>query len=216
MSACATGEEAYSVAMILCEHAATLDDPPKIQVFATDLDDNAIQAAREGVYTSTISADVSEERLRRFFTREHGGYRVKRDLREIVLFALHDLLKDSPFSRLDLITCRNLLIYLNHDAQTRALEIFHFALSSRGVLFLGSSESVDDDSTLFIVTDKKHRLFVRRAVPRTRTPTFSGPSLLARTIFQGNAGSPAVAANKIVAGNVIGASALSGRRHHVR
>ncbi len=173
VAACATGEEAYSVAMLLREHADTLDDPPHLQIFATDLDESAIQNARDGLYTETITADVSEERLRRFFTHEHGGYRVKRDLREIVLFALHDLLKDSPFSRLDLVSCRNLLIYLNRDAQTHALEIFHFALGTRGALFLGSSESVDDASPLFGVADKKHRLYIRRAVARGRVPVFT-------------------------------------------
>lgn len=133
-------------------------------MFATDLDENAIGQARDGTYPETIAADVSKERLRRFFTRVHGGYRVKREVREIVLFALHDLLKDSPFSRLGLITCRNLLIYLNRDAQERALDIFHFAMQPEGVLFLGSSESVDDASPLFVVTDKKHRLYARRTV----------------------------------------------------
>ena len=170
VAACATGEEAYSVAILLKEYAATLDHPPTLQVFATDLDENAIQAAREGRYTETIAADVSETRLRRFFTREHGGYRIKRDVRDVVLFALHDLLKDSPFSRLDLITCRNLLIYLNHDAQTRALEIFHFALRGEGVLFLGSSESVDEDSPLFAVLDKKRRIYLRRSGVRSALP----------------------------------------------
>lgn len=135
--------------MLLCEHADKLDRPPAIQVFATDLDENAIQHARDASYTETIAADVSEERLRRFFTREHGGYRIKREIRELVLFALHDLLKDSPFSRLDMVTCRNLLIYLNQEAQDRALEIFHFSLASQGTLFLGSSESTEEGNNLF-------------------------------------------------------------------
>ena len=176
-AACATGEEAYSVAMLLTEYAARLDHPPTIQVFATDLDENAIAQARDAEYPETISADVSEERLRRFFTRGHGKYRVKREVRETVLFALHDLLKDSPFSRLDLVTCRNLLIYLNRDAQERALDIFHFSLNPEGLLFLGTSESVDDPSALFAVTDKKHRLYARRTVARPRVPpVFTGPT----------------------------------------
>ena len=139
VAACATGEEAYSMAMLLCEHAMTLEAPPKLQVFATDLHEHAIHAARGGFYPGTISADVTEERLRRFFSTEHGGYRINREVREMVLFALHDVLKDPPFSRLDLISCRNLLIYLNRDAQARALGIFHFALLPEGTLFLGSS-----------------------------------------------------------------------------
>jgi two-component system CheB/CheR fusion protein len=206
VAACATGEEAYSVAMLLCEHAGTLDHPPAIQVFATDLDENAIHTARDGVYPETIAADVSEERLRRFFSKEHGGYRIKRELREMVLFALHDLLKDSPFSRLDLVTCRNLLIYLNHDAQTRALEVFHFALGGRGLLFLGSSESVDEDSPLFAVTDKKHRLYVRRAATPSRIPSFAGSGTFARTLLQRASESPASLLVKAIPGGTAAAS----------
>ena len=183
-AACATGEEAYSIAMLLHEHAGKLDRPPSIQVFATDLDENAIQMAREGVYSQTISADVSEERLRRFFAVGQGNYRVKREVRESVLFALHDLLKDSPFSRLDLVSCRNLMIYLNRDAQERALEIFHFALHPAGVLFLGSSESVDEDNALFAVTDKKHCLYTRRLQSRPKLPVlFSGPSAQTQALW---------------------------------
>ncbi len=113
VAGCATGEEAYSIAMLLAEYARTLDTAPVLQIFATDLDDAAIRAARDGFYPAAIESDVSAERLRRFFVRERGGYRVRRELRESVLFAVHDLLRDSPFSRLDLISCRNLLIYLN-------------------------------------------------------------------------------------------------------
>ena len=183
-AACATGEEAYSIAMLLHEYAGKLDHPPSIQVFATDLDEHAIQMAREGVYPGTISADVSEERLRRFFAIGQGSYRVKREVRESVLFALHDLLKDSPFSRLDLVSCRNLMIYLNGDAQERALEIFHFSLHPAGVLFLGSSESVDDDNPLFTVTDKKHCLYARRLQSRPKLPVlFSGPSAQTQALW---------------------------------
>ncbi|MDN3922333.1 PAS domain S-box protein [Roseateles violae] len=180
--ACATGEEAYSVAMLLHEYARSLDAPPVVQVFATDLDEDAIQLAREGVYPTTIEADVSEEQLRRFFVKEHRGYRVRREIRETVLFAMHDLLKDSPFSRLDLLTCRNLLIYLNREAQGRALDLFHFALRPEGLLFLGSSESVEEGSTLFSVLDKKHRLFQQRPALRYGLPVTSGPSTLALTL----------------------------------
>jgi two-component system CheB/CheR fusion protein len=171
-AACATGEEAYTVAMLLSEYADTLDAPPAIQVFATDLDDTAIQAARQGIYPAAIVADVNEERLRRFFHKESQGYRVRRELRELVLFAVHDLLGDTPFSRLDLVTCRNLLIYLGREAQTRVLETLHFAMAPRAKLMLGSSESVDEDSGLFKVLDKKNRIFeqvpsVRRLIPQT-------------------------------------------------
>jgi two-component system CheB/CheR fusion protein len=164
--ACATGEEAYSVAMLLSEHARTLEVPPLIQVFATDLDQEAVQAAREGVYPTAIEADVSEERLRRFFLKEHRGYRVRRELREMVLFAAHDVLHDSPFSRQDLVTCRNLLIYLTREAQQRVFETMHFALVPGGRLFIGSSEAMDEASPLFTILDKKHRIYAQRPTAR--------------------------------------------------
>ena len=164
--ACATGEEAYSVAILLSEYARTLESPPSIQVFATDLDEQAVQAAREGVYPGEIAADVSEERLRRYFLKEHRGWRVRRELRELVLFAVHDVLRDSPFSRLDLVCCRNLLIYLTRDSQQRVLHTLHFGLVPHGKLLLGSSESVDENSPLFSVLDKKHRIYLQRPAPR--------------------------------------------------
>ena len=180
--ACATGEEAYSLAMMLADKARDMDTPPMIQVFATDLDEEAIRSAREGHYPTTIEADVSQERLRRYFTKEHRGYKVRREIRETVLFAQHDVLKDSPFSRLDLISCRNLLIYLNRDAQRRVFDIFHFALLPHGHLFLGSSESADDVSALFAVVDKKHRIFAQRPTPRSGLVLPVGPSSLALSL----------------------------------
>ncbi len=166
VAGCATGEEAYSIAMLLLEQADRLENPPTIQVFATDLDDNAIQVARAGVYPTTIEADVSPERLRRFFHKEESGYRVKKELRERVLFSVHNLLKDSPFSRLDLVTCRNLLIYLKREAQEGVFDLFHFALRPGGLLFLGSAESVSDGHAFFAPLDRQHRLFVRRTSAR--------------------------------------------------
>jgi two-component system CheB/CheR fusion protein len=180
--ACATGEEAYSLAVILLEHAQRLDNPPSIQVFACDLNDEAIRVARTGYYSATIEADVSEQRLKRFFVKEHKGYRVRREVREMVLFATHDLLKDAPFSRMDLISCRNLLIYLGREAQQRVLDTFHFAMKPGGVLFLGSSETVDENSPMFGVLDKKHRIFYHRPSSRSSIPVPSGPSTLVRAI----------------------------------
>jgi two-component system CheB/CheR fusion protein len=180
--ACATGEEAYSIAMLLAEHARTLVSPPAVQVFATDLDEDAIRVARDGLYPDTIAADVSEERLRRFFVREHHGWRVRRELREQVLFAEHDLLKDPPFSRLDLVSCRNLLIYLNRDGQRRVLEVAHFALRPQGRLFLGASETVEDNHALFYPVDKKHRVFAARQLPRSQLPMPPAPGTLARAL----------------------------------
>ncbi len=180
--ACATGEEAYSIAILLLEHARKLDNPPLLQVFACDLDREAIQIARAGQYPGTITADVSEDRLNHFFVKDRRGYRVKRELREMVLFAEHDLLKDAPFSRMDTISCRNLLIYLNREAQRRAFDIFHFALKPEGLLFLGLSEAVDDDSPLFRVVDKKNRIYAPKLGPRAGLPVPSGPSTLLRAI----------------------------------
>ena len=129
---CATGEEAM-IAMLLCEQAGRLDSPPTIQIFATDIHDEAVQDGRAGVYPMTIENHVPQERLHRFFLRDQGRYRIKKEIRELVLFAPHDVLKDPPFSHLDLISCRNLLIYLKREAQQSVLDIFHFALRSGGL-----------------------------------------------------------------------------------
>ncbi len=184
--ACATGEEAYSMAMLLLEHAADVEHRLTLQVFACDLDEEAIRFARAGVYPETISADVSQERLHRFFTKVPEGYMVRREVREMVLFATHDVLKDAPFSRVDLLSCRNLLIYLNREAQARCFEIFNFALRPDGVLFLGSSETVPDDSPLFETVDKRHRLYRQRAGNRIGLPFASehGESALHRALHK--------------------------------
>lgn len=180
---CATGEEAYSIAIMLHEQARTIDAPPSIQIFATDLDADVVQFARDGLYPTAISADVSADRIKRYFIRDpQGGLRVRREIRELVLFAHHDLLRDSPFSRLDLVSCRNLLIYLKPGAQTRALDIFHFALMPSGILFLGSSETVNDESGLYTVLDKKYRLYARRSHRRTTLPIPVGQSVLSQDV----------------------------------
>ncbi|MBA2676091.1 chemotaxis protein CheB [Ramlibacter sp.] len=168
--ACATGEEAYSTAVLLAEYAETLESPPSIQVFATDLDEEAIQAARYGVYPAAITADVSEQRLRRFFQKDVRGWRVRRELRENILFAVHDVLRDPPFSHLDLVTCRNLLIYLTREAQQRVLQTLHFALKPRTLLMLGSSETVDEGSAQFEPLDKKNRLYRQVSAARISAP----------------------------------------------
>ena len=161
---CATGEEAYSVAMLLAEYVEGRNDLPGVQVFATDLDEDAIAAAREGFYTDADVADLPEERLKHFFHREGTGYRIRRELRETMLFAHHNVLKDPPFSHLDLISCRNLLIYLNRTAQQRILETFHFALRPGGYLLLGPSESPDSAADLFVAVDRKMNLYETRMV----------------------------------------------------
>ncbi|MCB0166165.1 MAG: PAS domain-containing protein [Anaerolineae bacterium] len=167
VAGCATGEEAYSIAILLNEYASMLASPPSIQVFATDIDDEAIAFAREGVYPESIGADISPERLRRFFIDEVGGYRVKKEIRETVLFAIHNLIEDAPFSKLDLISCRNLLIYLDRDVQEKVFELFHYALQPSGYLFLGSSETTDPATNLFNPKTKRHRIFKRRDVVST-------------------------------------------------
>jgi two-component system, chemotaxis family, CheB/CheR fusion protein len=162
---CATGEEAYSIAMLLLEQIDTLKMPPHLQVFACDLDEEALVYAREGFYPDAIAADVSEARLQRFFVREGAYYRVKKELREIVLFAPHSLLKDPPFSRLDLTSCRNVLIYLQRNLQENLVKLFHYALKPEGYLFLGSAESLEGVSSLFRAVDKTHRLYRRAPLP---------------------------------------------------
>ncbi|HMD34656.1 MAG TPA: CheR family methyltransferase, partial [Vicinamibacterales bacterium] len=177
---CATGEEAYSVAMLLEEHASRMTDPPAMQVFATDLDQAAIQRAREGLYLEAEIADVSEERLQRFFHVDGRGYRVRRDLRELVLFALHNLIKDPPFSHLDLICCRNVLIYLNRAIQERVAETFHFALRPGGYVFVGNSEAPDSPNDLFLRFDGDAHIYEARSVtsrivlPRAEVTTIAG------------------------------------------
>jgi two-component system, chemotaxis family, CheB/CheR fusion protein len=159
VAGCATGEEAYSLGMLLLEEASRHELRPAIQVFGSDLDSHALVAAREGRYPLAIEADVSEERLRRFFTREDDHYRVRQELRDIVLFAAHDLLKDPPFSKVDLISCRNVLIYLDGDLQEQVCSTFHYALNPGGFLLLGSSESADAPSKLFRCIDRLVRVY---------------------------------------------------------
>jgi two-component system CheB/CheR fusion protein len=178
VTGCATGEEAYSVAMLLYEQTEAANREPHIQIFATDIHEKSFSAAREGLYPETIAGDVSEERLSRFFSREPGGYRVKKQIREMVLFANHDLLSDPPFMRLDLVTCRNLLIYLGPDAKRRAMSVFHFGLRPGRYLFLGTSESPEGTPRLFSAVDKKERIYQSLDTPRRLHgggAGFSGP-----------------------------------------
>ena len=183
--ACATGEEAYSLAILLHEHAGTLEAPPAIQVFATDLDEHAIHTARRGLYPPAIAADVSQERLRRFFTQHERGWCIRREIRDTVLFAVHDVLGDSPFSRIDLLSCRNLLSDLSREAQGRLLDILHFALKPQGLLFLGHSESVEDSHPLFTPCDGQHHLYRNSALART-PPMLPGHSVFATPRRQGD------------------------------
>lgn len=161
---CASGEEAYALAMLINDHLPTTVPPVAVQVFASDVDERALGVARAGLYPEAIAADVAPVRLRRFFDKEGHGYRVKKALREQLLFTRHNVLSDPPFSRLDIITCRNLLMYLERGVQSRVLELLHFALRPGGLLLLGGAESADTCEELFSVVDKRHRLY--RAKPR--------------------------------------------------
>jgi two-component system CheB/CheR fusion protein len=173
---CATGEEAYSLLMLLREHARRRNEPePKIQVFATDIDEDALKTAREGFYPESITTDVSTERLKRFFLQEEDGFQVRPELKEQVLFSVHNLLHDPPFSRLDLISCRNLLIYLKREMQERVMKLFHYALNDDGYLFLGRSETPVALSKFFDTIDKPGHIFQARDVERKYPyPLFRG------------------------------------------
>lgn len=170
---CATGEEAYSLAILLLEEAARRESPPQLQVFASDLHEGSLEKARDGFYPGDIETDVSPERLRHFFVEEEGGFRIRGGVRQIVVFAPHDLLADPPFAHLDLVVCRNVLIYLQREAQRDVVELFHYALRPGGHLVLGTSESIDG-SELFRVENEKACIHRKREVPapEPRLPVF--------------------------------------------
>jgi two-component system, chemotaxis family, CheB/CheR fusion protein len=160
--ACATGEEAYSIAMCLLEGGEEVKGNPSFQVFATDLSESALEKARAGSYPESIAQDVSRERLGRFFTKVDAGYRVSEAIRDMCVFARHDLTRDTPLSHMDLITCRNVLIYLEPRLQQTVLARFHYALGPSGVLLLGASETAAASPELFAAVDKKHRIYSKR------------------------------------------------------
>lgn len=166
IAGCSSGEEAYSIAILFSEAIAAIDPHKKLQVFASDVDADAIATAREGVYPATIATEVSEARLARFFAREERGYRVLPDLRSLVVFTEQDVLADPPFSRIDMVSCRNLLIYLMPDAQAKVISLFHFALRENGILLLGSSETVGKADGRFAAVSRSRRIF--RHIGRSR------------------------------------------------
>jgi two-component system CheB/CheR fusion protein len=160
---CSTGEEAYSLAMVFKEALEALPAPKSVtlQVFATDLDREAIEKARQGIYPANIAADVSPERLARFFVQEERGYRVNKEIREMVVFAPQNLIMDPPFTKLDALCCRNLLIYLAPDLQKKLIPLFHYSLNPSGILFLGSAETIGSFTGLFHALDAKTRIYRR-------------------------------------------------------
>jgi two-component system CheB/CheR fusion protein len=162
-SGCSSGEEAYSIAILVYEYLEEIKHPYTVQVFATDMDANAIAIARAGIYPSSIATCVSEKRLDQFFTAEPDGstYRIHKSIRDLLIFSEHDLIKDPPFSKLDLISCRNLMIYMSPELQKKVIPMFHYALNPNGILFLGSSESIGESSDLFSIVDLKSKLYIR-------------------------------------------------------
>ncbi len=165
---CSTGEEAYSIAILLQECLEAFKLNLKLQVFATDIDRHAVEQARSGLFPSTVAADISSERLARFFVLEPDGahYRIQKGIRDTLIFSVQDLLADPPFSNLDLLSCRNLLIYLNADLHKQLIPLFHYALTPGGYLFLGSSETVGDFQALFGPVDRESKLYRRRENPQ--------------------------------------------------
>lgn len=161
---CSTGEEAYSIAIVLNEFLEDAAVHTPIQIFATDINEVLIDKARAGIYPESIKDEVSPERLRRFFFKVDGGYQISKSMRDMFVFARQDMVKDPPFSRLDLISCRNVIIYFGQALQKKLFPVFHYALKQKGFLFLGSSESVGSFANLYNLVDKKSRIYMKKAV----------------------------------------------------
>ncbi|HEX4765222.1 MAG TPA: CheR family methyltransferase [Lichenihabitans sp.] len=169
---CATGEEVFSIGILMREHIDRLAAVPRVQIFATDIDEHALSVARAGRYPATLLESVSQERRQRFFILDGGSYVVSKEVRDLCIFSPHSVIRDPPFSRIDLVSCRNLLIYFGLDVQGQVIPIFHYALRPEGYLFLGTSENITPFGDLFAPVEKKHRIFRRRSdvVPSGRLP----------------------------------------------
>jgi two-component system CheB/CheR fusion protein len=169
---CATGEEVFSIGILIREHIDRLSAVPRVQIFATDIDERALTVARAARYPAALLDDVSPERRSRFFISDGGSFLVSKDVRELCIFSPHSVIRDPPFSRIDLVSCRNLLIYFGGDVQNQVIPIFHYALKPDGCLFLGSAENVSQFGEFFAPIDKKHRIFRRRSdvSPSVRLP----------------------------------------------
>ena len=183
VAGCATGEEAYSIAMLLRELMDETHREFRVQIYGTDLDEEAIAVARAGSYLPNVAADVTPERLRRFFVKDDAGFRVKKEIREMVVFAVQNVIKDPPFTRLDLLSCRNLMIYLEPELQGRLIPAFHYALKAGGVLMLSPSESTGNHPELFMAINRKWKLFrAVQSVASTRAVMNSGLSWATETV----------------------------------
>lgn len=195
---CATGEECFSLAMLLREGMIKAQRHFEVQIFGTDLDADAVESARAAVYPDGIASDVSPERLERFFTREETGWRIRKEIREMCVFAPHNIIKDAPFTKVDLVSCRNLLIYLSAELQTKILPVFHYALKPGGLLFLGPSESIGNLTDLYNSLSNKWKIF------RRREPV--GPRVLPELPLV----APVVASEPVERGRVLGKPAAKG------
>jgi len=164
VAGCSTGEEAYTIAMIIQEQLENLKRSVNVQIFATDIDKDAIEVARAGVYPMSISADITAERLQRFFLRKDNFYYVKKSIREMIVFAEQNVINDPPFSKLNLISCRNLLIYMSSELQKKVIPVFHYSLNKNGFLFLGTSETIGEFSDIFSTADRKWKIFQKKPV----------------------------------------------------
>ena len=165
---CSTGEEAFSIAIVLTEFLADRPSNISVQIFASDIDETAIQKARIGIYSENDIAGILPERLQRFFIKTASGFQINKMIRDMCIFALQDVIKDPPFSHLDLVCCRNLLIYLGSTLQKKVLTIFHYSLKPSGYLMLGTSETIGSAVDLFALKDKKGKVYIKKSIPTPR------------------------------------------------
>ncbi len=170
---CSTGEEAYSLAIIIAEIMETLRKSCNVQIFATDIDDDVLEVARRGIYPKSIAADISSERLNRFFLKEASAFKIKKHIRDMIVFSIQNVIKDPPFSRLELVSCRNLMIYMDNILQKKILPLFHYVLNSNGILFLGTSETIGEYTDFFQALNSKWKIFKRKEGIIDRVPDVS-------------------------------------------
>jgi two-component system CheB/CheR fusion protein len=171
--ACATGEEPCSIAICLFEYLKDKAMSTPIQIFATDLSESAINRARAGIYNKNSLVNVSPQRLRKFFVKVDGNYQIIKPIRDVCIFATHNLLKDPPFSRMDIISCQNVLIYMEHTAQKKIMQAFHYALRPNKYLLLGKSETIGSSTDLFEQVDKDLRIYTKKSAPANMQFNFS-------------------------------------------
>ncbi len=190
--ACSTGEEAYSIAIIVQEYISTLNQKYMVQIFATDIDREAIDMARTGLYPDSITVDVSPERLNRFFIKKPSAYKIKEEIRQMIVFAVQDIIKDPSFTKLQMISCRNVLIYFDAELQKKVLPVFHHALKPGGILYLGSSETIGDHADMFSVVDRKWRIFRAKGAEAIHADPFELHTAAAPVRAAGPEAAPAI------------------------